>query len=296
MAAQRKPKAKRRLMRALAGAVVLAAAGGAAVLGVEELAGAAPSPAPLRDPFNSPAMLAFLHQRAGNISAGLYDVATGTTFLYHAGDREQTGSIVKVDILATLLSEHQLLGEPLSEDDEDLASDMIEQSDNDDATALWNEVGGTAGIAAFDKAVGMSQTTPNPDGYWGETLTTARDQLLLLRRVMLTNDLLHYRARDFAQYLMENVTPFEDWGVSAGPPPGVTVALKNGWVPIVGDDWQVNSIGSIHGDGRHYLLAVLTNGDDGENYGIDTIEGISRIVWASMPRTTSSSSTTATAA
>jgi hypothetical protein len=142
----------------------------------------------------------------------------------------------------------------------------------------------------------MTQTTPNPDDYWGETLTSARDQLLLLRRVMLRNDLLHYQARDYAQYLMENVTPFERWGVSAGPPPTVTVALKNGWVPIVGSDWQVNSIGSIDGDGRHYLIVILTSGDDGESYGIDTIEGISRIVWSSMPRTSTSASFTASTA
>ncbi|MGA2470306.1 MAG: serine hydrolase [Solirubrobacteraceae bacterium] len=275
---------------------MVGAGGIAAFLGLEELAGAAAGAGRPVDPFTTPAMVAFLHHRTGYISAGLYDVATGTTFLYHPNDRQQTASIVKVDILATLLSERQLVGEPLSEDDKDLATDMIEQSDNDDATALWEEAGGAVGIAAFNKAAGMTQTTPNPDDYWGETLTSARDQLLLLRRVMLRNDLLHYQARDYAQYLMENVTPFERWGVSAGPPPTVTVALKNGWVPIVGSDWQVNSIGSIDGDGRHYLIVILTSGDDGESYGIDTIEGISRIVWSSMPRTSTSASFTASTA
>jgi hypothetical protein len=83
---------------------------------------------------------------------------------------------------------------------------------------------------------------------------------------------------------MENITPWEDWGVSAGPPAAVTVALKNGWVPIVGDDWQVNSIGMVHGDGRHYLIALLTNHDNGEQYGIATIEHISRIVWRTLGR------------
>jgi hypothetical protein len=54
----------------------------------------------------------------------------------------------------------------------------------------------------------------------------------------------------------------------AHPVPGVTVALKNGWkyVPActAQDEscpWQVNSIGWVSGQGRDYVLAVLTTDD-----------------------------------
>ena len=41
----------------------------------------------------------------------------------------------------------------------------------------------------------------------------------------------------------------------------------------------MNSIGRIKGDGRWYLIAVLTDDNSSEQYGIDTIQGISSIVW-----------------
>jgi hypothetical protein len=82
---------------------------------------------------------------------------------------------------------------------------------------------------------------------------------------------------------MEHVVSDERWGVSNGPTAGTTVALKNGWVPLANyEDWQVNSIGYVDGDGRRYLLAVLTAGDPSEDYGIGTTEGVSGIVWSHL--------------
>ena len=56
-------------------------------------------------------------------------------------------------------------------------------------------------------------------------------------------------------------------------PAGVTVALKNGWLPLAsGYDWEINSIGRVKGEHRRYLIAVLTAGEP-YAYGIDTIAG-----------------------
>jgi hypothetical protein len=64
------------------------------------------------------------------------------------------------------------------------------------------------------------------------------------------------------------------------------VALKNGWLPLVGanSDWQVNSIGSIVGSGRRYLVAVMTNENPTEGYGIATIEHVSGAIWQALGR------------
>jgi hypothetical protein len=79
---------------------------------------------------------------------------------------------------------------------------------------------------------------------------------------------------------MENIAPSESWGVSGGVPAGVTVALKNGWLPLSGyTDWQVNSIGWVDGDGRDYILAVLISGNPTEEYGIETIDTMSTLLW-----------------
>jgi hypothetical protein len=80
------------------------------------------------------------------------------------------------------------------------------------------------------------------------------------------------------------VTSSGNWGGSSGVLSGVTVALKNGWLPLdtTDTDWQVNSVGWVSGDGRNYLLAILTTGDPSEQYGIDTIETLSSIVWSDL--------------
>jgi hypothetical protein len=83
---------------------------------------------------------------------------------------------------------------------------------------------------------------------------------------------------------MENVTADQRWGVSGDVPAGVTVALKNGWLPLKGTngDWQINSVGWISGDGRDYLMAVLTTGNPSEQYGINTIDQLAATVWQRM--------------
>ena len=80
-------------------------------------------------------------------------------------------------------------------------------------------------------------------------------------------------SRAYALNLMEHVTPSQAWGVSEGVAVGVTVALKNGWLPIA-SLWTVNSIGWVNGQGRNYAVAVLTDNDPSEQYGIDTISEI----------------------
>jgi hypothetical protein len=223
-------------------------------------------------------MRRFLRTRSGNVTAGVYNVATRTTFLYHPGDREATASIVKANILALLLAQAQARHEPLDGDDEAVAAGMIEESDNNDATDLWDDEGGAPAVAAFDARLRMTQTTPNYA--WGLTETTPRDQLRLLRHIALTNRILHHAYRASELYLMEHVISDDYWGITAGPT-RATVAVKNGWLPLAGG-WQINSIGMVRGDHRFYLVAVMTNDNADEGYGIDTIEGISRIVWADL--------------
>jgi beta-lactamase class A len=240
-------------------------------------ANARPSPR-AANPFASAALRDYLDQRGGNVTAAAYDVNSGVTYLYRPGVREQTASIVKVDILATLLHERQARG-GLSAEQRGVAQGMIEASDNDDATTLWNEAGGASAVQAFDDRAGMDQTSANVA--WGLTTTTPLDQLKLLRLVMLPNDLLDLASREYEYELMRSVIPFDRWGVSAGLGQNATVALKNGWLPVAAG-WQVNSIGQVTGSGRRYLIAVMTNEDPSEGFGIATIERISGAAWQAL--------------
>jgi beta-lactamase class A len=238
------------------------------------------------DPLYTPAVRSLIDGRQGNVSAAVADLATGQEWYWNPNGRYQTASIIKVDILETLLHQAMLSHTPLDTNNSGLAQTMIENSSDTAASSLWDELGGSSGVGDYNGLVGLSQTTLNTDGYWGESLTSAADQVRLLDELVRPNSLLDHGSQTYELGLMENVESDQTWGISAGVPAGVTVAIKNGWVPITSDsNWEINSIGWVDGDGRDYLIAVLTSGDPSEAYGITTIEDIAPHVWDGLAPT-----------
>ncbi|HXW32813.1 MAG TPA: serine hydrolase [Acidimicrobiales bacterium] len=245
--------------------------------------GGSPSPARPADIFDAPDIASYLDtQQSVDLTAAVYDAETGTTSLYRPGVVEEEASIMKVDILSTLLAQSQNSGQGLTAGQMALCQPMIEESDNDDAQDLWDALGGAPAVSAYDQRVGLGDTTPDAAGYWGLSTTTAADQVLLLERIAYPNALLNAASQAYAMSLLTNVDPTQAWGVSAGVPAGVTVAVKNGWLPLDQGGWQVNSLGIVQGDGRNYTIAVLTDEGTTEQQGIDAIEGLSALVWQEL--------------
>jgi beta-lactamase class A len=252
---------------------------------------ASAAPGTHHDPLGS-AAASYVSSRDGVVLAAVYDLRTGQTWQFGQGQPQDEASVVKLDVLETLLAERGRGGTELSAGDRTLAEQMIEDSDNDAATSLWDEVGGASSIRSFNSAAGLADTAPssclNCPGFpwpgWGLTTTVPRDQLALLRALVKPNPLLTDAERSYALALMENVTPDQRWGVSGGVPAQATVALKNGWLPLndADNDWQINSVGWISGSGRDYLMAVLSTGNPTEQYGIDTINELAAMVWQDM--------------
>ena len=237
--------------------------------------------APTNNPFASKALQTWLANRHGRITAAVYDIKTGQEYLYKPQYAEKTASTIKVDILATALHLAQLQHHPLPANEAAVAVPMITQSDNDAAEDLYDDIGGWSSIGPFDTSIGMTHTTPNDQGYFGETFTTAADQLTLLKQVMLPGGELSLASRQYEYELMLHVIPSQRWGITGGVPANATVAIKNGWLPE-STGWHVNSIGRVHGDGRDYLIAVYTSFDSSWAYGIDTIQHIAAAAWQAM--------------
>ena len=235
---------------------------------------------------------AYLAGRHGTVIAAVYDVRSGRTWRLGTSNAQPEASVVKLDILETLLARPQ--GAALSPADQALARSMIEDSDNDAATSLWDEDGGALGLSYYGDRAGLTQTTPSQcvtcAGFawpgWGLSTTVPEDQLTLLKQLVVpgASPLLSKSARTYALSLMEHVTVGQRWGISGGVPAGVTVALKDGWLPLdaAATNWQVNSVGWVYGDGRDYLIAVLSTGNPTEQYGISTITALSSLVWSAM--------------
>ena len=246
-----------------------------------------------RDPFGT-AATSYLSTRTGTVLGAVYDVGTDRTWRLGLGRPQAAASVVKLDILETLLAERGP-GAGLAASDGSLAQEMMEDSDNTAATSLWYEAGGPTRIGLFNNAAGLSQTALSScvvcRGFswpgWGLSTTTPADQIALLRKLITPNSLLTGTERAYALSLMENVTPAQRWGVGGGVPAQATVALKNGWLPLEGtdSDWQVNSVGWVAGGGRNYLIAVLTTGNPTEQYGIDTISRLATMAWQAMKQT-----------
>ncbi|WP_433781335.1 serine hydrolase [Actinomycetospora sp. CA-101289] len=208
------------------------------------------------------------------VSVATVDVATGRSFGYAPDTALRTASVVKLDILQTLLLQNQEEGSLPSGEAQELATRMMQQSDNDAASTLWEDVGGIPAIAAANRRLGLDGT--ELDDHWGVSTTSATDQLALLAALDAPTP-LDPDARAFARDLMTHVADDQRWGVSAAADPGTTPALKNGWMPVGDEGWVVGSVGRITVGGRPVLLAVLTEGRPSKEAGVRLVESLSRI-------------------
>jgi len=220
------------------------------------------------------AALAGRHDEYG---ATVFDRTREVTCRLSEGHRFHSASVVKATILAALLRWHQETGKPLTSTERYLATLMITQSDNDAASALWDELG-HARIQHFMDLARMTETELGPDGYWGLTEITARDELTLLRLLTQSNAVLSDYSRGYELGLMSRVISSQRWGVPAGAPSGLTVHVKNGWLPEEVGGWHINSIGAFAGHGRDYMIVVLTDANPTMEYGVDTVQRVAEVV------------------
>jgi len=222
-----------------------------------------------------------------DVSIAALDTVTGQSMQYGSSSGMVAASAVKAEILVATLLDHQDAGTSLSDADDLRATQMIESSDNDAASALFDEVGGTTAMNAASVRLHMGHTSIGDDGYFGFTVTNAQDQITLLRSLVDPASPLDADGRAYALGLMRNVDTDESWGVTAASDAGSNPAVKNGWLPADSDDgrWAVTSIGVITAGGHQTLLAVFTQHQDEEQYGINFIERASKLVASGLATT-----------
>jgi beta-lactamase class A len=231
----------------------------------------------LEDPFHSAALSTYLRTRTDNVTAALYNVTTHQTYIYRPGVQQVTASMAKIDILAVLLWESQLHHRSLTAKEQSLATAMIEQSDNMAAESLWVDIGQLPSVTEFNDDLHFSQTVTNWD--WGFIDTTPRDQLQLLKAIVLPNQYLDPASRQYEQNLMENVADYERFGIPTGVPTNAMVGVKNGWYPEKTTGWQVNSAGYVRLGRTFYLAVVMTGSNPSEAYGREVVNRVAQAFW-----------------
>ncbi len=220
----------------------------------------------------------YLAGRPGHVSVAMYDAVAGTAAVYTdpAVAGYETASSVKLDILTALVQRAGASGR-LTAHEQALARRMISVSDNAAASALWADVGGAPAMNAFFARLGMHATTAGPGGKWGLTRTTGADQLAVLRAISYPGT-LSAAGRATVSGLLKTVIPAQRWGLTGGVPAGVTVELKNGWLPRT-SGWVITSLAHVHGAGRDYVMAVYTKNGPSMQSGITTVQGLSALAW-----------------
>lgn len=218
------------------------------------------------------------------LTAWVRDLRTGCDYSLNPSNRQRTASVFKVMVMAGTLLEAQNEGRPATDWEMSQLTPMITRSTNDEVRALWNHFGGSPWFKEQRDTFGLGQTrvTADDGSAWGLTTTSARDQVNLLRQVLLgQGGPLQAEYRAVALDLMTSVVPSQTWGVSAGVPSGWRVALKNGFAGAV-----INSVGWVDepGSSPGYVVAILTSGWPNHPAGIAAVEQISRIVADAMTR------------
>lgn len=222
----------------------------------------------------TPGLIAYLHTLPEVTTAALEDLNTGEIYTYNPGPSLILGSTVKVQILGTLLSEAQAAHRWLTPTEEQLATAMIEVSDNSAGQALFDEVGGAPAIDAWDASIGMVDSPVYAS--WGVSTSTATDELTVLKAFIAPNPYLSEPYRTYGLYLLGHVEASQVFGVNTGPPPGGVLAAKTGRMPGFGVS---NAIGWVKSKGRDYLLAVLTQNGTSDQIDEAAEDAVAQNAW-----------------
>ena len=195
----------------------------------------------------------------------MLDLRTGCEHHLFPGVRITTASVFKVEVLAGVLLRAQDERRPVSDWEAQRVRPMIAESADPPTNALFTSLGGVPGFRRLHERFGLRETS-TPTGTWGLTSTTARDQLHLLRQVLVGGGPLDAASRQRVWDEMTTVVPAQRWGVTEAVPASVPVALKNGFAGSPANGWRLNSVGKI---GEEWLAVVMSDGWPTERAGIE---------------------------
>ncbi len=276
MPATRKRRALAIAAAKLAAALLLASpcASASAAAGAKQR-GPAAKPAPA---YPSRAAIAsaveYLNGRAGYTSLAVVDSRrrlAGVRLRAHF----QSASVVKVMFLTAFLQLLHTVHRPVSALDDSLLYPMIHESNNEDASAVLDRVGGAA-VARVAREAGMHDYAPGV-GWWAFTQTSAADQAHFFVAI---ERLIPHEFWPYARGLLAGIEPEQSWGVPEVARPSWQVFFKTGALPSEG---LFNEVARLERPDVTFTVAVFTTGDPSKGYGEETIRGVGERLLAGAP-------------
>jgi len=226
----------------------------------------------------------YLRHLPGSIGIVLHDRSTGAT--WHNGNATTlypAASTIKLAMMTDLLLRNRAGSIALTPGDRAEMFQALYTSNDDDATALWNQFENASFMGRI-RAFGMHRTQFTDAAFWGDVDTTPQDLDNLINYVLGKTP---PRVRGYLVYRLQHVSGIDQqWGVwGAGPQnhPG----NKDGWEqnPNGYGVWITNTVG-FAGPHQQYTLAIMynlggfrENGDTGFNYGTNKLTQIAAMLF-----------------
>jgi hypothetical protein len=234
------------------------------------------------------AIEAYLRETEGVI--GLDVIQDGKRLLaYNEDTALPLASVIKVAILLAYLDRVRDEERLLTDEEQELLTDMIVVSDNWAAQYFWDVLSTGEHVFAYLDDFGLKPSLGGAAEEWGESRLSAADMGELLSRLQDQRGVPGPDAK-VALDLLAAVDEEQRWGATAGLDENETqVFIKNGWYPYGAyEGWRVNSTAIIvPSQGEPYVLVVFTDNQPTFEYGRETVETIATLVnqmMAAKPR------------
>lgn len=254
------------------------------------------APIPETSPDQPPASFTGIDERAqlatdqaaeagADITLLIKDRNTGRIVSNGNGRSIVIASVVKLFIADDLL----FGGDPLSPEDVGNFQSMLRSSDDSAAEVFWNRGGGSSIITRVAERYGLDGTAPPTDGRWWNTVSTAAD---LVRYYDMLLSGAGGLPREKAEMIVSNLAASTSDGIDGTQPDGVypqrfgipeglyaaPVAVKQGWMNVIGNDWMHLSTGVIGAD-RRYIMVIGSDQSAGADDARATITDAVRTIF-----------------
>jgi hypothetical protein len=240
----------------------------------------------------------YLNGAGEQVGAVVYDMTRQRYYTYNMDGRFITGSSIKVPIMLAFLNKTEHEGRVPTSDESCLLTHMIENSDNDAASAFFfgfpydlcggnfESIGRAAGLSTYLKQIGITGLNPD-DAAWGYSTISPLTMVKLLT-LLNSGKILTQQDRNLAFNLMENIEADQQVGVGDTAPNGATVAMKDGWLQADGPDgpetglWAMNSSGIVTLGKENYIISVYTDNNSALEDGQAITEHVCRAVASAL--------------
>jgi hypothetical protein len=194
------------------------------------------------------------------ISVAVLDRATHHMVSNGNSEVIATASVAKLFIADELLLRESRGEIKLTPQDRQSLDLMLRSSDDDAAEKFWDQAGGEAIITGVVARYGLTSTAPPSDGRWWNTTSSVPD---LIRYYDMLLDGSGGLPPERANIIVANLAQSTPTGIDGYPqrfgiPDGLyaePVAVKQGWMCCIGDDWMHLSTGVV-GPDRRYIMVI----------------------------------------